>query len=299
VRCALVVNPQAGGGRGAQRGVRAAEDLRAAGVRDLVIVRPGSAADTVEQVRRLCNEGIDVVIACGGDGTVHQVLQGIMGDSGQARAILGIIPAGSGDDIARALGCTGDRLVQRLAEAIADARIRESDVSMIEHASGIRWSLGVISCGFDSAVNERANAMERIKGKARYLVGILAELRSFSPVPYRAVLDERIVQEPAILVAIGNGHCYGGGMRICPDARCDDGVLDVTWVGRVSRRTLLRLFPRIYSGAHMSHVAVSGYRARCVHIEAEGQLAYADGERVGTLPITVTVQPGALRVLSP
>ncbi|MFE0426136.1 diacylglycerol kinase, partial [Streptomyces sp. NPDC058953] len=103
----------------------------------------------------------------------------------------------------------------------------------------------------------------------------------------------------AILVAVGNGDSYGGGMRICAGAALDDGLLDVVVVADCDRRTLLRVFPRVYRGTHLDHPKVTVHRARSVRLAAEGLTAYADGERLGPLPLTAECVPGAVRVLAP
>lgn len=291
MRTALIVNPLAGSGRGARRGSEVAAALL-----DCQVIVPANADDVASCVREVVAAGAQAVLACGGDGTVHEVLQGLMSVP-DAGAALGIIPAGSGDDIARALDMAGPHALERMKEALLLGRTRMVDASRITSEAGERWSLGVISCGFDSAVNERANAMTRVKGKARYLTGIIAELGSFRPVEYSMRLDSTTVRAPAILVAIGNGGTYGGGMRICPDARIDDGLLDITWLHGISRTTLIRLFPRIYSGSHVRHPAVATHRGTVIDIDAAGQLAYADGERIGSLPIRIEALRGAVSVL--
>ena len=147
-------------------------------------------------------------------------------------------------------------------------------------------------------VNERANRMTWPKGKARYLVAIIGELRTFRPVAYRATIGDVPVDDAAMLVAVGNGVSYGGGMKVCPAAIPDDGLLDVTWLRAVSTPTFLRVFPSVFAGTHVDKPYVSTYRAREVRLDAPGQLAYADGERVGPLPISIQARPRALRVAS-
>ncbi|MFB4294088.1 diacylglycerol kinase family protein [Nonomuraea sp. ATR24] len=157
---------------------------------------------------------------------------------------------------------------------------------------------GVVCCGFDSRVNERANALSWPPGMARYLVATARELRSFEPIPFRVTIDGgEPVEREAMMVAVGNTSSYGAGMRICPDARPDDGLLDVVMVGAVGKGEFLRVFPRVYRGTHVAHPAVTVWRARSVTLEAAGVVAYADGERIGPAPVTCEVRPGALNVL--
>jgi diacylglycerol kinase (ATP) len=238
---------------------------------------------------------VDALVACGGDGTVHLALQAVAG----TQTPLGVVPLGTGDDNARLLGIPrGD--LGAAADVIAHGTVRTWDAAEVVAADGERrWFLGVLSSGFDSLVNERANRMSWPKGQARYLVGIVAELRTFRPVPYRVVLDGTEIRGLGMLVAVGNGSSYGGGMQVCPGAQPDDGLLDLTWLHELGKPTFLRVFPRVYKGTHVEHPAVSTHRVTRITLDAPGQVAYADGERIGPLPIEVTVRPGALRVLVP
>ena len=172
-------------------------------------------------------------------------------------------------------------------------------------ADGVaRYFLGVLSSGFDSMVNERANTMSWPKGNARYLASILAELRTFRAVPYVMVLDEGLdsevrAEKPGMLVAVGNGTQYGGGMKVCPGALVDDGLLAVTFLDQLSIPTFLRVFPTVYKGTHVQRPEVHEHSATTVTLDAPGQVAYADGERIGPLPVAIRVVPGAVRLLVP
>ncbi|MEV4110863.1 sphingosine kinase, partial [Nonomuraea sp. NPDC049695] len=132
----------------------------------------------------------------------------------------------------------------------------------------------------------------------RYVRATAQELRSFRPIPFRVTLDEdEVVEREVMLVAVGNTRSYGAGMRVCPDARPDDGLLDVMMLDAVSKAEFLRVFPSVYRGTHVGHPAVSVRRVRSVRLEAPDVVAYADGERVGPAPVHCEVRPGALRVL--
>lgn len=167
-------------------------------------------------------------------------------------------------------------------------------------ATTTRWYGTVLASGFDSRVNDRGNRMRIPAGRFKYDLAILAELAGFRPVPYRLTLDDgRVVETDATLVAVGNGSSYGGGMRICADARTDDGLLDVTVVGDCDRTTLIKVFPRVYKGTHLDHSKVTTYRVRSLTLDAPHTTGYADGEPLGPLPLTVECVPSALRVLAP
>jgi diacylglycerol kinase (ATP) len=148
-------------------------------------------------------------------------------------------------------------------------------------------------------VNERANRMSWPSGRSRYNLAILAELRTFRPVPYELVLGGETWTTEAMLVAVGNGSSYGGGMRVCPDARLDDGLLDITVLGPISKPEFLRVFPTVYKGTHVRHPAVTVRRARQVTLTSPGVTAYADGERVSVLPVTCDAVPDGMRVFAP
>ncbi|MFT4011407.1 MAG: diacylglycerol kinase [Nocardioidaceae bacterium] len=285
---ALLTNPVAGQGRGQKRAAEALEHLRAAGfgVRDL---RGATADETSELGRAALADGAEALVVCGGDGMVHLGAQLVAGTG----IPLGIIPAGTGNDVARYLDLP--RADGRAAAEIVTCwRPRSIDLAR----SGDRWFVTVLATGFDARVNERANAMTWPTGQLRYNLATAAELRTLEPLPYILELDGRTLRVDALLVAVGNGPSYGGGMRIAEGALLDDGLLDVVIVKSMSRLDLIRTFPKLFKGTHIRHPRYEHHTARTVTVAAPGMVAYADGERFGALPLTVQVVPGALRVLS-
>jgi diacylglycerol kinase (ATP) len=286
---ALLVNPTSGKGRGARLCEPVAKRLRGHGY-DVDIVVGRDADEAFDQIRNRVAKGVDALVAVGGDGLVNMALQVVAGTA----TPLGIVPAGTGNDIARSLGLPLDEPVTAV-DLLATATPRSVDVG---RAHG-RWFGGVLSSGFDSMVNERANRMGWPRGRSRYNLAIAAELRTFRPVPFVLELDGERWETEAMLVAVGNGVSYGGGMKVCPGAVMDDGLFDVTVLGPISKLEFVRVFPQVYSGAHVNHPAVTVRRATCVSLAAAGVTAYADGERVALLPLTCDVVPGALHVLAP
>jgi diacylglycerol kinase (ATP) len=287
----LFVNPTAGRGRGAHAAQPAASALRAAGYSVRTVIGE-DADDALVRARAAVAEGTGALVAVGGDGLVNLALQAVAGTD----TPLGIVAVGTGNDFARALGlpvrdpAASGALV---AAALKEGRTRAIDLGRI----GDHWFGSVLASGFDSRVNDRGNRMRLPLGRFKYDLAIALELAAFRPVPFRLTLDDGSVREiPATLVAVGNGTSYGGGMRICADAVLDDGLFDVTVVGDCSRTTLLRVFPRVYKGTHLTHPAVTVYRARRVELAAPDITAYADGEPVGALPLTAECVPGAVRV---
>jgi diacylglycerol kinase (ATP) len=289
-RIALLVNPVSGKGRGARLLAPVGDRLRSAGV-DVDVIVGRDADEAFDLVRTVVagDPGVDGVVAVGGDGLVNLAVQVVAGTA----VPLGIIPAGSGNDVARALGIPrGDPLAA--ADLVLAGTTRAVDLG---RADG-RWFAGVLGSGFDSMVNERANRMSWPTGRSRYNLAILAELRVFRPVPFVLELDGERWETEAMLVAVGNGSSYGGGMRVCPDARLDDGLLDVTVLGPISKPEFLRVFPSVYKGTHVHHRAVTVRRARTVVLSSPGVTAYADGERVAALPVRCDAVPAALQVFS-
>jgi diacylglycerol kinase (ATP) len=290
-RVALLVNPTAGKGKGARAGVVASRRLRDLGQRVDVLVGT-DAVDAARLGHRALDGGADALAVVGGDGMVHLALQ-ILRNSPQtpARSVpLGIIPSGSGNDFARAVGLEPHDALAA-ADVVAAGSVRHVDLGRVDG----QWFGGVLSSGFDSRVNERANRMRWPRGYSRYNVAMLAELRVFRPLPFTLELDGVRTQTEAMLVAVGNGPSYGGGMRICPSATLSGGQFSVTILHAIGTAEFLRLFPRVYRGAHVTHPAVAVHKATTVRLESPQAVAYADGERVGSLPViagcTAAIQP--------
>ncbi|MFF7215354.1 diacylglycerol kinase [Streptomyces sp. NPDC008238] len=290
----IVANPTAGRGRGALAAGPAADALRRAGFGVRTVVGT-DAADALARAREAVAEGTGALVAVGGDGMVSLALQAVAGTG----TPLGVVAVGTGNDFARATGLPVREPAvagEAVARALTQGSVREIDLGRV----GDRWFGTVLASGFDSRVNDRGNRMRRPSGRLRYDVAMLAELAALRPVPYRITLDDGTETEvEATLVAVGNGTSYGGGMRICAGAELDDGCFDVCVVGPCSRSTLLRVFPRVYRGTHLSHPVVTVHRAAAVTLAAEGVTGYADGEPLGPLPLTARTVPRALRLLTP
>ena len=164
--------------------------------------------------------------------------------------------------------------------------------------SGSRYFITVLAAGFDAVVNQRANAMTWPKGQMRYNLATVAELRTFKPLSYTLELDGVVRRLDAMLVAVGNGPSFGGGLRITEGALLDDGLLDVVIIKPMSKRGLIRTYPKLFRGTHVTHPQYEHHRVRTVTVAAPGIVAYADGERFGQLPLTIECAPGALTVLA-
>ncbi len=285
----LLVNPTAGRGRGraAAQAVRAA--LEQAGCRVELLVG-ADATDATRLAQEAVAAGVGRLVVVGGDGMVHLGANAATGSD----VVLGVVPTGTGNDFARTLGLPLDDPTAA-ARVVLAGRARTVDLAR----AGATSYACVLAAGFDSGVNDRANRMRWPRGRLRYNLSMLVELGVFRPLPYDIVVDDEPWHTDAMLVAVGNGPSYGGGMRVTPGARLDDGLLDLTVLGPMSRTTLLRMFPTVYSGRHVEHPAVVTLRGRSVRLDASATTAYADGEPLGRLPLHIEAVPGALRVLVP
>lgn len=279
MRITLVVNPTSGRHRAPQVAERAVERLGRAG-----------HVVTIVEVAAVSTDGVDAIVVVGGDGAVHALLDVVAGTD----VVLGVLPAGTGNDLARSLGIpTKD--VDAAIDLVAGGTVRTVDLVR----TGAAHVATVIASGFDSKVNERANAMTWPRGNARYHLAMLAELRAFQPLAFTLTLDGTTIEREAMLVAVGNGPSFGGGLRICEGAVMDDGLLDVVVINPVSKARLLRVFPQLYRGTHVRLPEVERHLVREVTLTSRGIVAYGDGERLGALPMTATVRPAALRVFAP
>ncbi len=295
----LLANPAARGGTSLRLAERAAAALRARGVRTS-LVAGGSAAESGELLRAGLAAGVDAVLVAGGDGTVRLALQHLAGSA----VPLGVLAGGTGNDFAAALG-VHDLDPEAAAAVVAAGRTRRMDLARVERADGTAEFFGtVLASGFDSRVNDRANAMRRPRGRSRYTIALLREFATLRGLPYLVELDladgtHVQLSEPLVMATVGNTRSYGGGIPICPEADPADGLLDVTLVRPAGRMRLLRLLPRVYAGSHGAIAEVSLHRVRAVRLSSPGITGYADGDPIGPLPLTVRVAPGALEVFVP
>ncbi|MDX6249882.1 MAG: diacylglycerol kinase [Kribbellaceae bacterium] len=285
---ALVVNPTSGRGLGARVAPIVAQRLESAGL--TVTQYETTCAEDVGRISaEVIASGADAVALVGGDGTIHLGAQ-VLAKSGMP---FGVIPAGTGNDFARGIGVPL-KDPQAAADLIVAGNTRSVDLATAKD----EFITTVVAGGFDSLVNKRANAMTWPKGNARYTLATLAELRTFKPLQYVVTVDGEVIETRAMLVAVGTGATYGGGMQICAGAEIDDGLLDVTIIKPVSRLTLLQMFPKLSKGTHVGHPMMHTLRGRTVRLESTGVTAYADGEILGALPIDIGIAPGALTVFA-
>lgn len=298
----VAINPSASFGKRKAVGPALVSTLRGLGHTVTALTEP-TFAQLVDAGRAAVATKPDALIVVGGDGMVSLGVNLVA----KSKVPLGIVPSGTGNDMARVLGIPWDNTEAAIAVLLAslEAGPRTIDAGLIRHTdseTGLErqtWFACAVSAGFDAIVNERANTMTRPKGPSRYLVALLIELAKLKPIEYTLGLDGQTATTKAALISIGNGVSLGGGMKITPDARVDDGLLDVLVVQPLSRLNFLRIFPRVFKGEHVTDARVTITRAKHVVIDSPGVAAFADGERLGLLPIDVQLVPGAVRVLSP
>ncbi|MEV7602555.1 diacylglycerol kinase [Kitasatospora sp. NPDC089797] len=294
-RVVVLTNPAAGIGHAEPAARRAVARLRGLGVE--VEPQAGrSAGDAVRLAREAAADGADAVVVVGGDGMINLALQALA----DTAVPLGVVPAGTGNDHARAYGLPIGA-PEAAADVIAAGRTRSLDLGRITGADGgVRWYGSVLAAGFDSLVSDRANRLRWPRGRMRYNLAILAEFANLRPLPFRITLaDGTVIERDLTLAAVGNTRSYGGGMLICPAALPDDGLLDLTLVDAMPRLRIARFFPTLFKGTHVDHPEVTTLRTASLRIESPGITAYADGEFITALPVEIAVHRDALRLLVP
>lgn len=283
---ALVINPVSGQGKGATIGTYVAGFLNQKSI-DYTIVTGNSSVALTDHLATFIdkNPECDGVIAIGGDGLLHIVLQKVV----PAQIPFTIIPAGTGNDFVRTLGWDLEDIDQQLA-TVTTTPPTSIDLGLVDG----EWFGAILSTGFDSVVNEKANTMQWPKGPMKYNAAIAMELPRFKPRHYEITLDDRTISTQAMLIAVSNGRSYGGGMLVCPNASITDGFFDVMVLHPVSKIEFLKVFPKVFAGTHVTHPAVEILRSKTVKIESKA-VAYADGERIGQLPVTAECINGAVQ----
>jgi YegS/Rv2252/BmrU family lipid kinase len=289
-----IVNPVAGGGAARRAWIAVRPVLEAAGTAEMVETRGrGHAAELAESAARA---GWPAIVALGGDGTVHETANGLLraADGDAETAALGVIPVGSGNDFAVLAGLPRDPIAA--ARRIVAGEERRVDVGRVDG----RWFTNGVGIGLDARVAIEADRSRRGKGMGMYLLALARVLRAFRPPRMRVEIDGEVMDRPLTLVTVGNGGRHGGGFWLCPDARIDDGVLDVCVCDGLSRPRMLALLPRTLRGTHVGASCVHMRRARRVRITSASPLpVHADGEVLyhDAHDLTIEIVPARLRLL--
>lgn len=281
----VLANPAARKGSGAAYYGKVLAALCAAGARVTELVAT-TREDAISAIGHAVAAHAPRILLVGGDGLVHLALQVLATTPTE----LAIIPAGTGNDFAHALGLDRGDLETRVARALGPARAL--DAMRTTHG----WVASVAGIGFSAAVNERANTLSWPRGGARYTVATMLVLPRLTTVSLTLDLDGERLDIDTTMLVVANTSCFGGGMRICPDARPDDGLLDVGIIGAVSAPTLLGTFPRVFRGTHVHHPRFTMRRARRVALLDTRTALWGDGEFVGPAPLEIEAVAGAIRV---
>ncbi|GGR33141.1 YegS/Rv2252/BmrU family lipid kinase [Agromyces mediolanus] len=291
---AVLANPFAGKGRGRAAAASAIAGLRAHGV-EVRSYEGGSAAETAALAARALDGAPTALVVVGGDGTLSGILEPLL----RASVPIVLVPAGTGNDLARALGLPRDDAAAAAALALTGTA-RVIDVGEVRSAGRTTPFLTVAALGFDAKVSDRTNRLRWPHGALRYYLALAIELVRLRPMDFTIrIEDEDELRAPGTLVAVGNTESYGGGMPVCVGALPDDGLLDVVHVAPLTRLRLVRLFPLLLRGRHDHRPEVTHRRAREVRVSAPGLTVYADGERVGSGACEIVSRAGALRIMVP
>jgi len=285
----IFVNPQSGKGKSRSLARNLIEYAERNDIGCAVVEPQGVEHIIGDLTTALSSTKYDALIAIGGDGLVHSAVQLISGSD----LPLYVLPAGTGNDFARSNKSLATS-PEDIFNVLYSLSPTEIDIGEISFSGGVRKFCQILSTGFDAQVNERANLNRFVRGKMKYNFATFSEIQKFRPINYVIEIDGKSRSFEAMLVAVANGPTYGGGMKLCPMANRQDGFLDIMILHPVSKIELIKVFPKVYSGKHVNHHAVEFLKARRVKLSAE-TVAYADGERIGELPIEVEIVPRSLR----
>jgi len=295
VRIRFLVNPAAGAGRA----LRSVDRWKAAAAFVFAPIEFSQGADDLTaRARRAVEEGVERIIAVGGDGTFHHVIRGLAGSECE----LALLPMGTGNDLAAVAGAP--RHWRRALQVAIQAHARPFDLGEVTTSLGRRLPFGVYcGGGLDSEVSAwaRERRGRRTGGRFVYLLGALAVLRTFRPPCLTVEHDGGRFDAPGMLAVAANGCRFGGGMKVAPDADPRDGRLDLVLVRAMPLWRLLPLLARVYSGRHIGHPAVEVVRTRRVRLASDRPLPLAldgeDGGELGPRGVEISIRPGALRLV--
>jgi YegS/Rv2252/BmrU family lipid kinase len=287
-RLRVLVNPAAGAGGGLGKLESIRQHLIQAGLE--VEIAPTESADHAAELARSAGQAGEEVVAFGGDGMARIAAAAIRGTD----AVLGVLPGGRGNDFAAVLGIPRDPVAA--CEILISGQVRLIDLG---EANG-QVFLGNASIGLESEVTPIANAAPRVGGRAVYLAATIYGLARWRPARFELEIDGSPSVYTGYMAAAANTGRFGGGMRVAPDARLDDGLLDVVVIEHTSRLNFIRNTPKVFRGTHIQEPNVHIWRARHVRLDADRPFAvYADGDELTRTPALITVAPAALRVRAP
>ncbi len=278
----VLVSPEAGRGR-AQGAVTTVSDVLRAEGAEIVDITGFDTSASLAAAHTAVAEGATRLVVVGGDGLVHLALQAVA----ETKVVLGVVPVGTGNDFATALGLPDE---PHIAARAALGGSQELDAIRV----GEKWVASVATGGFSADVNERANSMRFPRGPSRYTVATLRELPRLKHRHISVTIDNVVHEFDAAMIAVGNTSSFGGGMLICPGADPTDGLLDVTVVSDIGRFELVRFLRLVFDGRHLDHPSVHTLRGREIQIAGDDLHIWGDGEPIVHSPLTLTAVPGAI-----
>ncbi|MBW3660505.1 MAG: diacylglycerol kinase family lipid kinase [Gemmatimonadetes bacterium] len=285
----VIANPRAGHGRGLRNLERLREAVRRRGV-DCAVVgtdRPGHAT---ELARRAAESGSPRVGVMGGDGTISEVANGLVGSP----TAMAVLPMGTGNDVARSLGIP--RGLEEALDLAVHGQARPIDIGRERD----RFFVSVLGVGFPTIVAEEANAIDWLHGSPAFFVAVYKALHRLRAIPLRIELDDKAIEGDCVAVLVQNTPYTGGGLKMAPEAKVDDGALDVVIVEDIGRLDLMINFPRVYRGGHFAHPSFTAHRTRAIRIESTETLSKMfDGDICGTTPLEAEVVPGGIQMVLP
>ncbi len=304
----VILNPASRGGEG-KRMRNEIERILSARQGGVEVVETQGPQHAVELATRAVGDGVSVVVAAGGDGTVHEVANGIMqaltsapGDELRNRVAMGIIPVGTGNDFVKVVPGTGSRT--SALDTLLHGRPRPFDVGLAEWDGGRAWFMNAMGTGIDVEVVRQIQRLSRGPGALVYLQGLLRALMKYQPIPLTVTADGVEISREIMIAAVANGCCVGGSFRLTPGALPDDGHLDLCIVGALSVPAQMLLVPRILRGTHGSSPSVDSRRVHTVtlsvppgvplYFQLDGELH----EHAGIHSIRVTIQPASLQIVA-
>lgn len=304
-RVLVVVNPTSRHGAAGRRFDALERRLRAGLGADFEVARTRAPRDAERIAREGARAGAELLVVVGGDGTVSEVVSGLLSAGLGESARIGLVPFGTGGDLSRTLGIPRDpdaaiaRLLEGEVRRLDAGRVRYLDRRGREATA---WFLNIASLGLSGLVTELVNAApKRLGGRLSFLIGTVRAIARWQSARVSLRVDGELLHDgPLDLAAAANGRYFGGGMHVAPRARPDDGLLDVVVVPRLGKARLLAKLPLIYRGSHLDRPEVGFARARRVEADAEPGRVWIelDGEPLGTLPATIEILPGAVRFVS-
>lgn len=296
----FIVNPASGRGRTRSQWPALKEEIETllGDSHELSFLETSDRGDAENLSQRAIESGEEYVVAVGGDGTLNEVLQAVVGTS----CALGILPCGTGNDFAREIGMAAE--ANSIAKSIRERRTMRVDVGRVDFGPDqtSRFFLNIAGCGFDVAVADRVNqGFRAFRGVSAYVAAVVSTLMRYRAIPIRVKSSHGPAEtQRLMLVAIANAKCYGGGMKVAPNASIEDGLFDVVLVHEIGRIGFLRSFPKVFSGTHLTHPKVSHFQADTLSIDSDlPQRLLLDGELFGATPATFHVLPNAVEFLVP